>query len=74
MTGYYNTFVVKIWRDENEEAMRGNIQHVSSQERIYFKNLEDMMDFIRSHLNPPLDGSTVQARWALITEDFGDAG
>ena len=74
MTGYYNTFVVKIWRDENEEAMRGNIQHVSSQERIYFKNLEDMMDFIRSHLTPPPDGTTMRDGWALLTEDFGDAG
>ena len=74
MTGYYNTFVVKIWRDENEEAIRGNIQHVSSQERIYFKNLEDMMDFIRSYLTPPHDGSNVRERWELLTEDVVDAG
>ena len=78
MTGYYNTFVVKIWCDEAEGTIRGHIQHVSSQERIYFLNLDDMTKFMLSHLEPPSGESGVsdetQGRWALIAEDNGDVG
>lgn len=74
MAGYYNTFVVKIWCDEARGKMRGYVQHVSSQERIYFVNLEDMMNFVQSHLTPPLNGTGVPDRYALLAEDFKDAG
>ena len=74
MTGYYNTFVVKIWCDEAVANTRGYIQHVSSQERVYFVNLEDVMDFMHSRLSPPPNGSGAQDRWSVLTEEFGDAG
>jgi hypothetical protein len=51
--GYYNSFVVKIWTDENEGKVRGNIQHVSSQESSHFLSLDKMLEFIIGHLNPP---------------------
>jgi len=78
MTGYYNTFVVRIWCDKAEETTRGHIQHVSSQDRIHFLNLEDMTDFILSHLKPPSIESGIsdeaQEKWVLLTEDYGDVG
>ena len=52
-TGYYNTFVVKIWQDGTRGTIRGHIQHASSQEYTYFLSLENMEDFIVSHLSPP---------------------
>lgn len=67
-TGYYNSFVVKIWRDKG--AMRGHIQHVSSQEHIYFLNLDDMADFIRSHLGPPRE-SVIEHQATVLVDDFG---
>ena len=75
MTGYYNTFVVKIWCNKAQGTIRGYIQHASSQERIYFLNLEDMMHFIQSHIDTPPNDSVLQdkteSRQALLTEDFG---
>ena len=53
--GYYNSFVLKIWTDEEERRVRGHILHVSSQEGIYFLNVDRMVDFIMDHLNPPTD-------------------
>ena len=49
--GYYNSFMVKIWCDRGR--MRGYIQHIGSQEHAYFLNMEDMAQFITSHLHPP---------------------
>jgi len=74
--GYYNTFVVKIWRDEAEETIRGHIQHVSTQEHAYFLSLENMTDFIVSHLGPPPNDSAIQDRadggLSLSIEFIGD--
>lgn len=52
--GYYNSFVVKVWSDEPGGKVRGHIQHVSSQESSHFLNLDKMLDFIISHLGPPV--------------------
>ena len=77
-TGYYNTFVVKIWRDEAEGTMRGYIQHVSTQEHAYFLSLENMTDFIVSHLGPPpIDSGTqdkTQGGLSFLAEGIGDIG
>ena len=51
--GYYNSFVVKIWSEEPGGAVRGHIQHVSSQENSHFLNLDKMLDFMKAHLGPP---------------------
>lgn len=78
MTGYYNTFVVKIWCEEKGGTIRGYIQHVSSQEYIHFLNLEDMTNFVLNHLEPPPSESDMPDKtrdsWALLVEDFGDVG
>ena len=77
-TGYYNTFVVKIWRDEAEGTMRGHIQHVTTQEYTYFLSLENMTNFIVSHLSPlPSDSVTqdkIEGEATLLAKDFGDIG
>ena len=77
-TGYYNTFVVKIWCDDGGEMVRGHIQHVSTQEHTYFLSLENMADFMVSHLSPPPKDSGTQGKTqdgvALLAEDFGDIG
>ena len=49
--GYYKTFVVKIWCDDHGEMVRGHVQQVNSQEHTYFSSLEDMTDFVVSHLD-----------------------
>jgi len=76
IVGYYNTFVIKIWRDEG--IIRGHIQHVSTQEQTYFLNFESMTDFIVSHLGPLLnDAATLEkipGGTIVLTEDFGDVG
>jgi hypothetical protein len=46
--GYYSTFVVKLWCDDQGKMMRGHVQHVSSLEASHFLNLSDMTDFISS--------------------------
>ena len=77
-TGYYNTFVVKIWRDEAEGTTRGYIQHVSTQEHAYFLSLANMTDFIVSHLGPPsgnfVTQDKTQGRLSLLAEGIGDIG
>ena len=55
--GYYNSFVLKIWTDEEERRVRGHILHVSSQEDIYFLDVDKMVDFIMAHLYPPPDST-----------------
>ncbi len=51
--GYYNSFVVKIWSNESKRAVRGHVQHVNSQEQVYFDSLKKATDFITSHLGQP---------------------
>jgi len=76
MAGHYNTFVVKIWR--NEEATRGHVQHVQTKEYTYFMNLEKMVHFIMSRLGSPedyseiLNGNKKQGRWPPLGETYGD--
>ena len=76
--GYYTTFVVKIWCDEAERVIRGHIQHVSTQEHTYFKSLENMTDFMMSHLGPPPSDFVTQNKTEdglpILAEGIGDIG
>ena len=73
-TGYYNTFIVKVWR--TEEIMRGHIQHVGTKEYIYFLSLDKMIDFIQSRLGQAASDyeilDSIQSSRPLVSEDFGD--
>jgi hypothetical protein len=53
-TGYYNTFIIRIWNAESTGKFRGYIQHTRTQERVYFDDLVNMNDFIKKNLNSPL--------------------
>jgi len=54
--GYYNSFVVKIWTEDGQNLVRGYIQHVGTQEGIYFADWERMTSFISDHLNWHISG------------------
>ena len=51
--GYYSSFVVKIWVGDDQRMIRGHVQHVSTQESIYFLTLDKMVEFMMNHLNRP---------------------
>ena len=72
-TGYYNTFVVKIWSDEI--IMRGSIEHIGTQENARFLSLEKMSDFILSHLCTPANDfrilDKIQGSRPLVSEYCG---
>jgi len=54
--GYYNSFVVKIWTEDGQNLTRGYIQHVGTQESIYFADGEKMVNFMLSHLSWHING------------------
>jgi hypothetical protein len=58
--GYYTSFIIRIWIDDTEGFVRGQIQHVNSQETSYFNNQKKMNEFILSHLSPPKCDSTLE--------------
>jgi hypothetical protein len=74
--GYYNTFVVRIWCDDEGELTRGYIQHVSTDEHTYFLNVEDVNAFILDHLGPPPSNSVTEeerrGELPLLAEGIGD--
>jgi len=55
--GYYNTFVVRIWCNDSNELSRGYVQHVTTRQQRYFMDIDDLTDFILSHLVPPANDS-----------------
>lgn len=74
--GYYNTFVVRIWCDDEGELTRGYIQHVGTDEHTYFLNMEDMNTFVLDHLGPPSSNSFPKEErrdeLPLLAESIGD--
>ena len=54
--GYYNSFVVKVWTEDGQNLARGYIQHVGTQESIYFADWEKMDSFICNHLSWHING------------------
>jgi hypothetical protein len=50
--GYYNSFVVRIWSDEQGPS-RGTIEHVSTHDSLVFDDPSAVVSFIRLHLDPP---------------------
>jgi len=45
----YNTFIVRIWSNE-EDGLHGQITHVASQERRDFRELNRMVEFIAERI------------------------
>ena len=53
--GDYNSFLVRVWTEDEENLLRGYIQHVGTEEDIYFLTWEKMVDFILAHINCPIN-------------------
>ena len=51
--GYYTSFVIRIW-SRADGRLHSSIEHVASRERLAFLDPAAVVDFIRSHLQPPL--------------------
>ena len=74
---HYNSFIVRVWTDEAMGQHRGQIQHVGTQETVYFANQNEMNEFIQSHLEPPqgntkADQADILFDKPVISEDTGD--
>ncbi len=50
--GYYNSFIIRIWSDE-QGRLRGRIEHVASQDYLIFSDLQKIVKFVRNHLSVP---------------------
>jgi hypothetical protein len=52
-------FIVRLWQEKTSSGeWRGFVEHVPSQQRIYFVSLNDLTDFIRLRLGDPRSGET----------------
>ncbi|MCX6006821.1 MAG: hypothetical protein NTZ34_06130 [Chloroflexi bacterium] len=66
--GHYNSFLVKIWSDDNEDLIRGQIQHAGTKDIVYFRTWKKMIGFITERLgmNGELsvdDGTESKTSW-----------
>ena len=61
--GHYNSFLVKLWTEDEENLLRGYIQHVGTEEDIYFLTWEKMVDFILDHSKWNINNRIYQDEW-----------
>lgn len=53
-----HSFVIRVWQEPREiegagPEWRGRIEHVQSGNRVYFRHLDKMVEFIVAYLNDP---------------------
>jgi hypothetical protein len=48
--GHYNSFLVKIWADDNEKLVRGQVQHAGTKDVVYFRTWKKMVGFMVERL------------------------
>lgn len=74
--GYYTTFVVRIWCNDEEGMLRGQIQHVGTEQHAYFSSLDSMKEFVLSYLSPPSTSTPksgrIQGMLPLPDKENGD--
>ncbi len=68
---HYSSFVVKLWVDDCERVTRGYIQHVNTQDSVYFASLDRMMAFMSEHLHLPLNGLPPEMSIRTVAEIEG---
>jgi len=71
--GYYNSFVVRIWSDEQSPS-RGSIEHIGTHDSMVFDDPSSVVNFIRLHLDPPpalFSGGDVELSGDDTTHDDG---
>lgn len=73
-SGYYSTFIVKIWCDG--QATRGHIRHVGTSAQMNFLHLADINQFIEQHLAFPshdsLTDDNATGRSVVTNNKYGD--
>lgn len=70
--GYYNSFVVKIWTENGQNLTRGCIQHVGTQESVYFADWEKMVDFMSKHVSWQINHEVGEGIEKLLSNQQGD--
>jgi hypothetical protein len=59
----YYSYLLRIWQPENRQSAQwfASLEAPSSHEMIYFQNIEDLLVFLRSHSNNPINNpETIQ--------------
>ena len=55
LKGYYSTFVIRIRDNKNGGLLKGDIQHIGTEEqahfRNHFRNIEGIYKFMQKYLN-----------------------
>lgn len=54
--GFYSSFVVKLWLNDDGKMVWGQIKHVDTQESVYFRSTDRILLFLEKHLIPPANG------------------
>ena len=70
--GHYNSFLVRVWTEDGENIVRGYIQHVGSQENMYFRDSSRMVEFMLHHLGWHINGDTDKEVEHPLTIQQGD--
>jgi hypothetical protein len=69
--GHYNSFLVRIWADDNEELVRGQIQHAGTKDMVYFRTWKKMIGFIIERLGmngDPSAGDGTESRTSGVID------
>ncbi len=62
--GQYKTFIIRIWCEDDESKIKGQIHIANTMEQAYFENLQDMKQFISRHLGSSSDISDDQSKFS----------
>jgi hypothetical protein len=69
--GHYNSFLIRIWAGQ-EDSIRGYVQHVGTQEGIYFTDWEKMTGFISNHLSWHINQDSNDEGGQLLLHKWGE--
>ncbi|AWV07659.1 hypothetical protein C9I47_1972 [Lysobacter maris] len=71
-------FIVRVWSERSDSETvaaewRGSVEHVQSGQRVFFRHLETVVDFMKPHL----EGIGIDAQqrfWERVSTVINDAG
>lgn len=66
--GHYNSFVVRVWTDDNMKLIKGYVQHTGTEESIHFADWGRMVDFILDHLSWKINGESEEKSRSVGSE------
>ena len=70
--GHYNSFLIRVWTDQEDSEIRGYVQHVGTQEGIYFTDWEKMVGFVSNHLNWHINQESNKEEGQLLLNIWGE--